>query len=322
MTSKKKIIISLFLFFLCAIYAGNASWLRMAPNGNATLLAHRGVHQTFPVSRVRYDTCTAKIIDESGHKYIENTHDSIRAAFSFGASVVELDIRATQDRHFAVFHDDQLDCRTNGGGPLNERSLKYLQSLDIAYGYTFDEGKSFPLRGSGIAKMPSLRSVLDTYPEKKFLLHLKNGSTREADLLIPLLASLSKEQQQKLMIYGADNSVSKVLSQLPEMKGYTRSSIKKCLVSYALLGWSGYVPNPCRNKLLQIPKNYAPYFWGWPRAFMSRMDEVDTQIILTGDYDQFSSGIDDILSFNELTKDYKGMIWTNKIELLGPHLHE
>ena len=93
-------------------------------------------------------------------------------------------------------------------------------------------------------------------------------------------------------------------------------------MSYALLGWSGYVPNSCRNKLLQIPKNYAPYFWGWPRVFMSRMDEVDTQILLTGDYDQFSSGIDDISSFDELTNDYKGMIWTNKIELLGPHLRE
>ena len=55
---------------------------------------------------------------------------------------------------------------------------------------------------------------------------------------------------------------------------------------------------------------------------MSRMDEVDTQILLTGDYDQFSSGIDDISSFDELTNDYKGMIWTNKIELLGPHLRE
>ena len=322
MTSKKKILLSFFLFLFCAIYAGNASWLRKEPGGNAALLAHRGVHQTFPVSFVRYDTCTAEIIDEPNHHYIENTHDSIRVAFSFGASVVELDIRATQDGYFAVFHDDQLDCRTNGEGPLSEYDLKYLQSLDIGYGYTFDGGKSFPLRGLGIAKMPSLRSVLDTYPDKRFLLHLKSGRTREADLLIALLASISKEQQLKLMVYGADNSVSKVLSQFPEMKGYTRSSVKKCLVNYALLGWSGFVPHSCRNTILQIPKNYAPYLWGWPRAFMSRMSAVDTEVILTGDYDRFSSGIDDISNFENLTKDYKGMIWTNKIELLGPHLNE
>jgi len=184
--SKKKITLSLFLLLICIIYAVNASWFRKAASGSPTLLAHRGVHQTFRVSRVHHDTCTAEIIDEPNHNFIENTHDSISTAFSLGASIVELDIRATQDGHFVVFHDDQLDCRTNGEGALSERNLEYLQSLDVGYGYTADGGKSFPLRGLGVAKMPSFRSALDSHPEKRFLLHIKSDLTRETDLLIPL----------------------------------------------------------------------------------------------------------------------------------------
>ena len=47
------------------------------------------------------------------------------------------------------------------------------------------------------------------------------------------------------------------------------------------------------------------------------MQVINTEVILTSDHDQFSSRINDTSSFDELTNDYKGTVWTNKIELLG-----
>lgn len=216
----------LLALLFCAVYLGNTSWLREAPDGELTLLAHRGVHQTFRVSSVRHDTCTANIIDKPTHTFIENTAASIDAAFAYGASIVELDIRATQDGQFAVFHDDRLECRTNGKGPVYRQTLAYLQTLDIGYGYTHDNGESFPLRGLGLSKIPSLIDILDQHPTKQFLIHLKSGSHLDSRLIIKVLNSLKEEQRSLLMIYGAEKSVNRVMSQFPALKGYTKSSIK------------------------------------------------------------------------------------------------
>jgi glycerophosphoryl diester phosphodiesterase len=43
---------------------------------------------------------------------IENTVDSVRQAYNFGARVVEVDVQLTQDGQLAVFHDDFLSDST------------------------------------------------------------------------------------------------------------------------------------------------------------------------------------------------------------------
>ena len=50
------------------------------------LVAHRGVHQTFPLTGLDNDTCTAEIIHPPSHSYVENTIPSIREAFATGAT--------------------------------------------------------------------------------------------------------------------------------------------------------------------------------------------------------------------------------------------
>jgi len=54
---------------------------------------------------------------------LENTLDSMAAAFELGADVVELDIHPTTDGQFAVFHDWTIDCRTNGKGVTRKQSM-------------------------------------------------------------------------------------------------------------------------------------------------------------------------------------------------------
>jgi len=149
------------------------------------VLAHRGVHVNWEKGSYDIATgCEAKHIYKPTHEYIENTIESIEAAFDFGATIVEIDIRRSSDNHLVVFHDDMLECRTNGTGHVNERSLEYLKSLDIGYGYTYDNGNTYPLRGKGIGKMPTLEEVLQRFPDKMFLIDHKDGSMETTELLV------------------------------------------------------------------------------------------------------------------------------------------
>ncbi len=146
-----------FLFFLLFVYLNNTSFFMVQPEkGKPLLVAHRGLGQTFPLEGITGETNTARIIYEPEHPYLENTIPSMEAAFQAGADIVELDVHPTKDGQFAVFHDWILDYRTDGTGVTREHTMAELKELDIGYGYTADEGKTYPFRGKGVGLMPSL----------------------------------------------------------------------------------------------------------------------------------------------------------------------
>jgi glycerophosphoryl diester phosphodiesterase len=189
------------------LYFLNASWLARPSVGAPTWLAHRGQHQAFSRQGLANDTCTAAQSLPQTHPYLENTLASMRAAFEAGASVVELDLHGTSDGHLAVFHDERLECRTNGSAAVRERTLVYLQTLDVGYGYTSDGGKTFPLRGTGIGELRSLPEVLAAFPDRRFLFHMKMNDVSEGDRLAAVLAKHPPEQRARWMVYGSERPV-------------------------------------------------------------------------------------------------------------------
>ncbi|MFC3523032.1 glycerophosphodiester phosphodiesterase family protein [Streptomonospora nanhaiensis] len=56
-------------------------------------------------------------MDPPEHPYLENTIAGMRAAFDAGADQVEFDVHRTADDRFAVFHDWEVDCRTEAAAP-------------------------------------------------------------------------------------------------------------------------------------------------------------------------------------------------------------
>ena len=62
---------------------------------------------------------------------------------------------------------------------LQEILQQKLQALDIGYGYTADGGKTFPFRGQGINLMPTLDEVLNHFPNRSFLIHIKSDDENE-----------------------------------------------------------------------------------------------------------------------------------------------
>ncbi|MBR1124418.1 glycerophosphodiester phosphodiesterase [Bradyrhizobium lablabi] len=309
---------ALVLIAAAAIWLNNSS-LWTAPGAKPTLLAHRGLAQTYGTEGLTATTCTAARIFPPEHGLIENTLPSMRAAFAAGADIVELDIHPTTDGQFAVFHDWTLDCRTDGKGVTREHSLPDLKRLDVGYGYTADGGKTWPFRGKGVGLMPSLDEVLAAFPDKRFLIHIKSNDPAEGRLLAARLQSLPQAQLQRLMIYGGALPVAQVRERL-DVATMSGATLKRCLIRYLLLGWSGHVPADCERSLLLVPVNYAPWLWGWPNRFLARMNKHRSGVFVIGPHDgeDFSKGIDRVEDLTLLPKGYAGGIWTNRIDRIGP----
>lgn len=309
------------LLIVALLFLNNTVLFGPAMSGSPSLLAHRGLAQTFHPEGLTNETCTAERIYPPVHGYLENTIASMRAAFEAGADVVEFDVQPTTDGQFAVFHDWTVDCRTEGKGVTREHTLAELKALDIGYGYTADGGKTFPFRGKGGGLMPSLDEVLAAFPDKRFLINIKGNDPAEGELLAKRLAALAPAERQRLMAYGGALPIEALHTRLPELKVLSKATIKRCAIAYIGLGWSGYVPQACRNTLLLIPINYASLVWGWPNRFLDRMRRTDTAVFVAGAYDRGdagSSGIDDAAALGGLPPRYDGGILTNRIDLIGP----
>ncbi|UJQ95397.1 glycerophosphodiester phosphodiesterase family protein [Mariluticola halotolerans] len=306
---------------VAAIYLWNATWLAPVPDEARTLLlAHRGVHQTYDSAGLENDTCTAERIYEPTHGYIENTIPAIEAAFAAGAAVVELDVHPTTDGQFAVMHDWTLDCRTEGRGETRSHDMAYLKTLDVGYGYTADNGASYPLRGTGIGMIPSFAEVMEAFPDGAFLVNFKSREAREGDMLAEMLDANPDWQARIWGVYGGDEPTHRAKALVPGLRGYGKKDVVNCLLQYEGLGWTGFVPEACRNTLVPVPINFAGFLWGWPNRFLARMRDAGSTVILLGpaNLGQLgSTGIDSVEALAGIPEGFDGYVWTNRIEAIG-----
>ncbi|MGO4886228.1 glycerophosphodiester phosphodiesterase family protein [Anaerobacillus sp. MEB173] len=313
----KRLILFLVLLSLF-IFVNNSNLFMKKRSGEPLLLAHRGLAQTFSMEGIEGDTCTAERIFEPEHPYLENTIPSIAAAFESGADMVEFDIRPTKDGQFAVFHDWTLDCRTDASGEPAEYTMEQLKQLDIGYGYTADDGQSYPFRGEGIGLMPSMGEVLSHFPEHSFLIHIKSNDFEEGVQLAQYLSTLPEEQQSLITVYGGDAPIEAVKESLLVTRVMSKETLKSCLLSYFAYGWTGKVPNACSKTQVHIPESIAPWLWGWPNKFLYRMESVDTRVIVVAGDGGWSEGFDSVEDLKRLPGNYTGGIWTNRIDIIAP----
>jgi glycerophosphoryl diester phosphodiesterase len=282
------------------------------PADSFTLVAHRGVHQTFPLTNLSNDTCTGAIIYPPTHDFIENTIPSMREAFANGATAVELDIHRTVDDQLVVFHDWTLDCRTDGTGTTNERPLAYLKSLDVGYGYTADGGQTFPLRGKGVGMMPTLPEVLAAFPNEQFIFHDKDDDGETQRLLVEFLETLPAERRAQLMYWGGAE-FALLHAQLPEVQPYLygKDALQSCLGDYLLrMLFTGSLPEHCRQQIIGIPFRLLPSIPGWPNLILARAHQAGARVFIT-DVDS----VEQLETIADLPIDG---IQTNRIEVIGP----
>jgi len=262
-------------------YGGNPG--NVASKNGFDVIAHRGVHTNWEKGTYdRLTGCEATRIFPPTHNYIENTLESIGAAFAMGATIVEIDIRVTSDDHLVIFHDWMLECRTDGEGKLSDHPLEYLQQLDIGYGYTPDNGQTYPFRGQGIGKMPTLVEVLAEFPDKKFLIDHKDGSMETAQLLVEIISSRPPEQQRRLYYWGPPEIATYVQQEIPAVTPLfaNRDQAKACLLPYLLTVGLREFPEGCRELGLGMPPSYGKFIAGWPYRFLQKIAEADARFYL------------------------------------------
>jgi glycerophosphoryl diester phosphodiesterase len=96
-----------------------------------------------------------------------------------------------------------------------------------------------------------------------------------------------------------------------------------CLVPYLGYGWTGIVPEGCRNTMVPVPINFAGWLWGWPNRFLQRMRDAGSTVLLLGPYepgDAGSSGIDTPELAAQVPAGFDGFVWTNEIAAIAPLL--
>ena len=306
------------------LYLVNASWLASPPAGRPTLIAQRGLHQVYGREGVDNDTCTARRIPPPSHTFIDNTLPSIAAAFAMGADVVEIDVKRTKEHQFVLFHDNALEFRTNGTGPLAEHTLAELKALDVGYGYTADDGKTFPLRGTGVGLMPSLAEVLMAHPNSRFLVQFKDAEPEVGRIMVAYLEEQGLAEWSRLTFFGSARPLARLESLEPEVRTWSAKFTARCLSQYLEFGWAGRVSKACGDGIIMIPVTQSDFVWGWPNRFLERMRRHHTEVMLIGRIDGLSganfSRLDTLEELKRVPPGFDGSVWTDRIDLVGPAL--
>ncbi len=132
--------------------------------------------------------------------------------------------------------------------------------------------------------MPTLDEVLAAFPGKSLLIHIKSNDPQEGLLLSQFLAELPQESLELLSVYGGDDPIAVLQDELPGLRVMSKDTMKKALLRYMLIGWTGYVPEAIHHTEIILPLQYARFLWGWPHRFIERMEKVDTRVtVVAGD---------------------------------------
>ena len=299
--------------FAARVLCAESETATAAPDKKYEVLAHRGVHVNWRKGSYDRGTgCEAVHIFEPAHDYLENTLESMEAAFAYGATIVEIDIRRSSDDHLMIFHDYDLTCRTDGQGQIGDHPLEYLKALDIGYGYTPDGGTTFPLRGKGVGGMATLEEVLRRFPDKKFLIDHKDGSMETAALLVDVVKEFPAEQQDRLFYWGPPGVFDYVHENIPGMDRLllNRGQLKDCLQVYLD---TGAFCDDYPGAVVTMPPDYAKFLPGWPKKFSEAVHRAGMKLFL-------------IIDSEADAKKYSGApidgITTDYIEIVGEYFQD
>lgn len=154
--------------FLCAAEETPPA-IRSAARRVKQIVAHRGASKERP----------------------ECTLAALKRAIEVGATATEVDVRTSKDGHLVILHDTTLDRTTNGSGPVGEKTLRELKTLDAGTWFAKEYRNE---------RIPTLREVLEASKGKiAVLLDLKEQG-QEYDAKV--VAIVKKYGEPKRIIVG------------------------------------------------------------------------------------------------------------------------
>lgn len=133
----------------------------------------------------------------------EETIESMRLARAAGADVLELDLHRTADGVVVCMHDAVVDRTTDGTGPIAELDWSALQALDAGFHFSPPGTEAHPFRGQGV-RVPSLKIVLEAFPDVPFILEIKQSEPPIVDDVLAVLRDAGALDRVVLASFSAD----------------------------------------------------------------------------------------------------------------------
>ena len=295
----------------------NASWLAPSPKGRLILVAEGGIAPSY-TEDAEGKPCTAASIRRLDHNFIENTVFSMQNAVRFGADAMDLDVRPTRDGRMVAFRDAALECRTNGRGLVQDRTLDELKALDVGHGYTADGGKTFPLRGRGLGAMPTVEEVLHGLQTSRLIFNFRSDDPRAADYLLADFAKAGVKIDDRFSFYGAPAPLARLKSQVPNAWTFSKSEAGTCMADYAKFGWLGLVPESCRDRSIGLPIDNQWTIWGWPDRFLARMADAGSKVLMFERFgDEGIEGIERPERLGDVPRSFRGYLWIDDFYTAG-----
>jgi glycerophosphoryl diester phosphodiesterase len=183
----------------------------------------------------------------------ESTLYTFRRAVDLGVDVLEVDVQCTKDGHLVILHDETVNRTTNATGPVKNYTLAELKKLNAAYGWSPDNGRTYPLRNKAV-KIPTLNEVFAAFPQTRMNIEIKDSQPK----VISSLCSLIRDYRmsEKVLVASFDAGRLKTFrSVCPEVA--TSAGASEAILFYLLQRMhleSIYSPDV---QALQVPEKYG-----------------------------------------------------------------
>lgn len=171
-------------------------------------------------------------------------------AVSLGVDVLEMDIHITKEGELVLMHDETVDRTTDGTGEIESMTLADLKQLDAGYGWSNDQGQTFPFRGQGVT-ITTLEEVFQTFPEMRMNIEIKKSNVSMIKPFCNLIREYSM-QEKVLVASFHDEKLKEFRAECPEV---ATSSAKNETTFFVLLTkpFLGSLYSP-KFFALQVPK--------------------------------------------------------------------
>jgi glycerophosphoryl diester phosphodiesterase len=170
-----------------------------------------------------------------------------------GADGLELDLQRSRDGEVLVLHDATVERTTEGRGPAGELDLDALRALDAGFRFVDDAGRH-PFRGRGLT-IPTLREVLERFPDTWLSLDLKGGDDALQDRTVELLHEF--RARERVVIGDERRERARRLRRIaPDFEHFFgRADAVEFLLRATTGYWRGYRP---QARSMQVPVSVGP----------------------------------------------------------------
>jgi glycerophosphoryl diester phosphodiesterase len=172
---------------------------------------------------------------------------SFELALEEGADALELDVRVSADGVPVVIHDASMARTTGVQALVAELPTERILEADAGALFSFDVGRTFPLRRQGI-RIPLLSDVLAAFPSTPLIIEIKTSAASEA--VRRVLEERGAAERSVLMSF--ESAALDIFREAPWLTGATGSETQR-LIRRAFLRRE---PEAASYSAFSLPERY------------------------------------------------------------------